>query len=67
MEEMKIFDKSSGTYEKFYKDGFPEIEHIEYGGLKLPLLSKELIIKNKEMLVWQRETDLKDIQELKKL
>lgn len=67
MAELKIFDKSSGTHELFYKNGFPEIERVDFHGLELPLLSKELIIKNKEMLVWQRETDRTDIAGLQKL
>jgi len=67
MAEMNIFDKSSGKYENFYKDGFPEIEFVDFHGLELPLLSKELIIKNKEMLVWQRESDHRDVAGLREL
>lgn len=67
MTEMKIFDKATTTYINFYKAGFPEHEIREWNGFKLPLLSKELIIKNKEILVLQRESDVKDIQELKAL
>ena len=67
MAEMNIFDKSSGKYENFYKEGFPKIEFVDFHGLKLPLLSKELIIKNKEMLVWQRESDHRDVAGLKEL
>jgi hypothetical protein len=67
MAEMNIFDKSLGTYQNFYKDGFPAIEVVDFFGLKLPLLAKELVIKNKEMLVWQRESDLADIRGLQAL
>jgi hypothetical protein len=67
MAEMDIFDKETKTYKNFYKDGFPDIEIVEWQGFKLPLLSKALIIKNKEMLVWQRESDLTDITGLKEL
>jgi len=67
MAEMNIFEKSSGKYENFYKDGFPEIEFVNFHGLELPLLSKELIIKNKEMLVWQRESDHRDVAGLREL
>ena len=66
MKEMKIFDKNTDKYVNFYK-GFPEFKTTDFQELKLPVLSKELIIKNKEMLVWQRESDLKDISELKRL
>jgi len=65
--EMNIFDKLSGEYENFYKDGFPEVEFVDFYGLELPLLSKELIIKNKEMLVWQRKSDRRDLAGLRKL
>jgi GrpB-like predicted nucleotidyltransferase (UPF0157 family) len=67
MAEMDIFIKEASQYENFYKDGFPDIETKEYQGFKLPLLFKALIIKNKEMLVWQRESDLTDIAGLKNL
>jgi hypothetical protein len=67
MAELKIFEKSSGTYELFYKEGFPETELVNFHSIELPLLSKELIIKNKEMLVWQREADKTDIEGLRKL
>lgn len=67
MAEMDIFNKEIGGYENFYKDGFPDIEAVDFLGFKLPLLSKELIIKNKEMLVWQRESDFSDIAGLKKI
>ncbi len=66
-ENLKIINKNSGEYEAFYKTGFPPIETVEFHGIKLPLLPKDLIIKNKEMLVWQRELDLKDIEELRKM
>jgi hypothetical protein len=67
MAEMNVFNKLSSKYENFYKDGFPEIEFVNFHGLELPLLSKELIIKNKEMLVWQREADYRDIAGLREL
>lgn len=67
MNVMLIFDKKTNQYEPFYKDGFPEIEEVDFEGLKLPLLSKRLVIKNKEMLVWQRDSDRRDIDGLRAL
>lgn len=67
MAEMNIFDKASAKYENFYKNDFPQIEWVGFHGLELPLLSKELIIKNKEMLVWQRESDHRDVSGLREL
>jgi hypothetical protein len=67
MAEMNIFDKESGKYVNFYKGGFPRVEIVDFFGLKLPLLAKDLIIKNKEMLVSQRESDLADIKGLQAL
>lgn len=67
MAEMNIYSKELGRYENFYKDGFPTPEHVDFGGLKLPLLPKKLIIKNKETLVWQRESDSTDIAGLTQL
>jgi len=65
MADLKIFDKNKKKYVPFYSNGFPKIEKVKFKGVTLPLLSKELIIKNKEMLVWQRESDLRDIEGLK--
>jgi len=64
---LKIFDKSKNGYRHFYEEGFPNPTMKEFKGLLLPLLPKDIIIKNKEMLVSQRETDIKDIESLKKL
>jgi len=35
--------------------------------MALPLLFKQWIIKDKEQLVWQLESDIKDIEGLKRL
>jgi len=66
MAELKVFDRNVAKYVAFY-DGFPASEEGDFFGLKLPLLSKELIIKNKEMYVWQRESDVADIAGLRAL
>lgn len=66
MAEMNVIDKTSGVYKNFYANGFPDHQVVSWHGLDLPLLSKELIIKNKEMLVWQRDSDFRDINGLKK-
>lgn len=67
MAELKVFDKKCESYQLFYGGGFPEIEVVSFCGIELPLLSKELIIKNKEMLVWQRDSDTTDVEALKHL
>lgn len=67
MAQLKIFDASKNAYKHFYENGFPLIEKVNFHGMALPLLSKNLIIKNKEMLVWQRESDHRDIEGLRKL
>ncbi len=67
MAEMNVTDKLPGAYVHFYKDGFPEMETVPFHGFDLPLLSKRLIIKNKEMLVWQRESDHRDIAGLREI
>ena len=67
MADLKIFDQQAGDYVPFYKDGFPTVEVVNFFGLDLSLLSKRLIIKNKQMLVWQRSSDHADIEGLKAL
>lgn len=66
MAEMKVINKQSGQYENFY-EGFPQVEFKNFNGLELPLLAKDLIIKNKEMLVFQRESDRADVAGLRAL
>lgn len=64
---MNIFNKETGQYENFYEGDFPRVETVDFFDLKLPLLTKDLIIKNKEMLVWQRDSDQTDIRSLRDL
>ena len=65
MAEMNVYDKTASKYVHFYESGFPAFEEVLWNGLKLNVLSKDLIIKNKEMLVWQRESDMKDVRGLR--
>ena len=67
MAELKMFNKVSQSYELAYPTGYPDIEVVAFKGIDLPLLAKEWIIKDKEQLVWQRESDLNDIRGLKQL
>src|SRR3989344_2578860 len=66
MAELKIFDRDTNSYIPFYHN-FPNVQFVDFHGLDLPLLPKDLIIKNKEMLMWQRESDFNDIAGLRKL
>jgi len=67
--ELKIFDTHTKTYKPFdfYRPTFPTVELVQFHGLTLPLLPKRFIIENKEMLVWQRDSDRTDIAGLRKL
>jgi hypothetical protein len=67
MHELKIFNQNSNSYEDFYKDGFPKIEVTQFEGFDLPLLSKQAVIENKEMLTIKDEWQQRDIEELRKL
>lgn len=67
MSEMKVFDAEAGEYTCFYEAGFPTLEIVDFYGIKLLLLSKENVIKNKEMLVLKRESDIQDIKSLRAL
>jgi len=67
MAELKVFNKEIGAYEPCYKNGFPSLELVNFCGIDLPLLSKTEIIKDKQKLVWQRESDHRDIEGLKQL
>lgn len=65
MAELKMFNRACDSYKLCYPSGFPEIEIVSFCGVNLPLLSKQWIINDKEQLVWQRESDRKDIEGLK--
>lgn len=67
MDELLIFNKVTGSYDKFYKNGFPEIEYVDFEGFALPLLSKQSVIENKEMLSKKDKWQQRDIDELRKL
>jgi hypothetical protein len=67
MDELLIFNKETGRYDKFYKDGFPDVELTDFEGFTLPLLSKRAVIKNKEMLTKKDRWQQRDIDELRKL
>lgn len=67
MSELKIFDKTTNMFTDFYNDGFPPIETVNFEGFDLPLLSKEEVIKNKEMLTKKDEWQQRDIDGLRKI
>jgi hypothetical protein len=67
MAEMRVYDEKISGYRDFYTKDFPAFETVKWNGLDLPVISKELLLENKEILVWKRESDLKDIAEIKKL
>lgn len=67
MQELLILSKDRNIYESFYKSGFPEIEIANFKGFELPLLTKEAIIKNKEMLIKKDTWQKRDIDELRKI
>lgn len=66
MADLKIFDKEFGDYRPFYDQGFPAIEMVDFHGFTLPLMAKDLIIKNKEMIM-RDEWDVRDIEGLRAL
>lgn len=47
---MNIFNKDSGVYELFYKDGIPTPSIVEFEGLKIPLLPKDRFVKMEKAL-----------------
>lgn len=47
---MNIFNKTSGEYELFYKDGVPEPNMVNFEGLEIPLLQKVRFVKMEEHL-----------------
>ena len=66
MPDLKIFDKIAGSYKPFYENGFPETEVVDFHGISLPLLSKKLVIDNKESIM-RDEWDARDAEDLRAL
>ncbi len=71
MRELMIHDPLIQAFRHLYDEkggiSYEETELVEFHGMKLPLMSKRMIIANKEMLVWKRGSDMHDVRELKKL
>jgi len=67
MADLKIFNQDKKTYVPFYQTDFPPIEFTDFEGFTLPLLSKQAIINNKEMLTLKDKWQIRDIAELRKL
>ncbi|HYK08051.1 MAG TPA: hypothetical protein VEW42_00955, partial [Candidatus Eisenbacteria bacterium] len=49
-QNMNIFNKSSGQYELFYKEGVPTPNMVVFEGLEIPLLPKDRFVKMEEHL-----------------
>lgn len=67
MKELKIYDQTVGCFRDFYDKGFPDTENVEFAFYTLPLLSKQAVIANKEMLTDKDEWQQCDIDELMRL
>ncbi len=65
MADLKVFDKAKKEYVPFYSR-FPEHEMVNFEGMQLPLLSKRLIIENKEIIM-RDEWDRRDVEGLRAL
>lgn len=44
-QNMNIFNKKSGKYESFYKDGIPTPNMVMFEGIQIPLLPKENFVE----------------------
>jgi len=64
--DLKMFDKASGVYKPFYENGFPDVETVDFHGIALPLLAKELVSLNKEAIM-RDEWDRRDVEGLRAL
>lgn len=67
MDELLIYNKGTGSYESFYRHPFPEVELVAFEGFCLPLLTKQAILDNKEMLTQKDKWQQRDIDALRRL
>ncbi len=67
MDELLVYNPKVSVFSKYYKDGFPEVENVEFEGFTLPLLSKEAIIANNKGLISQDKWRQRDIKALEKM
>jgi hypothetical protein len=66
-QELKLFNKETSQYELFYKNGIPEPNIVDFGGLKLPLSPKQWTLKMKKALAHMKPIDKKDISEMEQI
>lgn len=64
---LKLFNRKSGTYELFYKNGIPNPEIVLFEGLRLSLLPPESVLKMKEALAKKKAIDRSDISGMRRL
>jgi hypothetical protein len=67
MDELLSYDSKLNKFTKYYSDGFPEIEQVNYAGYTLPLLSKSSIIENNLNQPSPDKWRIRDALELQKL
>lgn len=69
MADLMVFDQNLGKHVHLYQDGFPDHEVVTFEGHALTLLSKPLVIANKEMTAFgEREPyDKRDMAGLREL
>lgn len=66
-QELKLFNKDSGKYELFYKNGIPQPIIINFEGLKIPLAPKESVLRMRQAIAYKKGVHEKDIKALQKI
>jgi hypothetical protein len=65
--ELKMFNKKTGQYELFYKNGIPNPVLVEFEGLQLPLAPIESVLKMRQALAYKKGVIEKDIKSLQRI
>lgn len=66
-QELKLFNKETGIYDLFYKNGIPDPVFVEFGNLRIPLSPRKSVLRMKEALAHKKGVDLKDIKSIRRI
>lgn len=65
--ELKLFNKETGKYELFYKNGIPTPVLFGFEGLKIPLAPIDSVLRMRQSLAHKKGVIEKDIKALQRL
>lgn len=65
--ELKMFNRNTGKYELFYRNGIPDPVIVDFEGLKIPLAPKESILRMRQALAYKKKVHEMDIKTMQRI